>query len=460
MKILLVDDEKSIRITLGDALEDAGHEVIRAGTCAQASSHVAGEQFDCLITDLRLPDGDGLDVLRAAKQGAPDLIALVITGHGSVESAVEAMQIGAFDYLQKPFLNEEVLVRLERCLELRRLRGEVERLQTELGAREQFEGMIGASPAMQEVYKLVERISASDAIVLVAGPSGSGKELVARAVHARSGRRAGPFVALGCAAVPDNLLEDELFGHVRGAFTGAQYDRKGLFEEARGGTLFLDDIDDLKPELQGKLLRVLQEKRIRRVGADKTSEVDVRVIAATKTDLQQMVRAGTFREDLYYRLNVITVSLPPLAERAQDVPDLVAHFIARHGEGRDYTVNLETMKRLTAAPWPGNVRELENAVCRAIALTPEGGELRPEDLLRGAQAAPAAASPNAPGPAAPQEEGQVLPLSEAVAAAERAAIKRALRETQGNRTAAAKLLGVSRKTLWEKMGRLGMSEKK
>jgi len=459
VKILLVDDEKSIRITLGDALEDAGHEVVRAGTCAQASSHVAGEPFDCLITDLRLPDGDGLEVLRVAKEHSPELIALVITGHGSVQSAVKAMQLGALDYLQKPFLDEEVLVRLERSLELRRLRGEVERLQTELGARAQFEGMVGASPAMQEVYKLIERVGGSEATVLVAGPSGSGKELVARAVHARSPRRAGPFVALGCAAVPDNLLEDELFGHVKGAFTGAQYDRKGLFEEARSGTLFLDDIDDLKPALQAKLLRVLQEKKIRRVGSDKTHEIDVRVIAATKAELTGMVRAGTFREDLYYRLNVVTVSLPALAERAQDIPELVAHFVARHGEGRDYTVGAGTVKRLTAAPWPGNVRELENAVCRAIALTPEGGELRAEDLLRGAQAAAPAAPSPAETPPGPHEEGEVLPLSDAVAAAERAAIERALQETKGNRTAAAKLLGISRKTLWEKMGRLGMSGK-
>jgi DNA-binding NtrC family response regulator len=455
VKILLVDDERSIRITLGDALEEAGHEVIRAGTAAQASGHVSAEDFDCLISDLRLPDGDGLEVLEAAKQRNPELIALVITGHGSVDSAVRAMQMGAFDYLQKPFLDEEVLVRLDRCTELRRLKGEVARLQTELGARGSFEGMIGSSPAMQQVYKLIERVSGSEATVLVAGPSGSGKELAARAVHSTGPRRTGPFVALGCAAVPENLLEDELFGHVKGAFTGAQYDRKGLFEEARGGTLFLDDIDDLKPELQAKLLRVLQEKRIRRVGSDKTHEVDVRVIAATKVELGEMVRAGAFREDLYYRLNVVTLKLPSLAERVQDIPELVAHFVARHAGDREYAVGPELLKRLAAAPWPGNVRELENAVCRAIALTPEGGQLRGEDLLRGtAGAAAPAAAAAAPSPAA--DDGHVPALAEAVAEAERAAIARALERTGGNRTEAARLLGISRKTLWEKMGKLGV----
>jgi len=455
VKILLVDDEKSIRITLGDALEDAGHEVIRAGTAAQAARHVAAEDFEGLITDLRLPDGDGLDVLQAAKERNPEMVSLVITGHGSVESAVKAMQIGAFDYLQKPFLDEEVLVRLERCLELRRLQDEVERLQTELGERGSFEGMVGASPAMQSIYKLIERVGGSDVTILINGQSGSGKELVARAVHSTSMRRAAPFVALGCAAVPENLLEDELFGHVKGAFTGAQYDRRGLFEEARGGTLFLDDIDDLKPELQGKLLRVLQEKRIRRVGSDKTHDIDVRVIAATKADLGELAGGGHFREDLYYRLNVVTIDLPPLADRPQDIPDLVGHFIGRHGCGRDYSVPPATLKRLVEAPWPGNVRELENAVCRAIALTPEGGELRGEDLLRGAQSRPPAGLGNS---TAPEDEGEVTTLADAVAGAERFAIRRALSETGGNRTEAAKLLGVSRKTLWEKMGKLGLKD--
>jgi DNA-binding NtrC family response regulator len=452
LKVLLVDDEKSIRITLGDALEEAGHEVVRAGTAAQADGHIASERFDCLITDLRLPDGDGLEVLARGRESNPELIALVITGHGSVESAVKAMQGGAFDYLQKPFVDEEVLVRLDRCLELRRLKGEVERLRSELGARGSFEGMIGASPAMQDVYRLIERVGQSDATVLVSGPSGSGKELVARAIHARSQRRGKPFVALGCAAVPDNLLEDELFGHVKGAFTGAQYDRRGLFEEARGGSLFLDDIDDLKPELQGKLLRVLQERSVRRLGSDKQTDIDVRFLAATKADLDGLVRAGAFREDLYYRLNVVNVRLPALSERAQDIPELVAHFIARHGGGRNYTICPATIKRLVEAPWPGNVRELENAVCRAVALTPGDGELPIEDLLRlpavAGTAPPASAAADVPAGA----------LSEAVAAAERVAIARALTATAGNRTEAARLLGISRKTLWEKIGKLGIED--
>jgi len=296
--------------------------------------------------------------------------------------------------------------------------------------------------------------------VLITGQSGTGKELVARALHERSHRRAGSFVALGCAAVPESLLEDELFGHVKGAFTGAHADRKGLFEEARGGTLFLDDIDDLKPELQAKLLRVLQERSIRRIGSDRPADVDVRVVAATKTDLGALAKAGGFREDLYYRINVVTVALPSLAERAEDIPALVEHFIRRHGGGRDYRVGPETMKMLAAAGWPGNVRELENAVCRAVALTPEGGELRPEDLLRPVQAAPGAGpapANQADRPAAAALPVPAGPIAEAVAAAERAAIQRALAATGGNRVEAAKVLGVSRKTLWDKMTKLGVS---
>jgi DNA-binding NtrC family response regulator len=453
VKILLVDDEKSIRVTLGDSLEDAGHELVRAGTFAQASGHIAAESFDCLITDLRLPDGDGLELLVAARKRSPDLVVLVITGHGSVDSAVQAMRMGAYDYLQKPFLDEEVLVRLARCTELRVLRDENEKLRASLGARGTFEGLVGASPVMQAVYRLVERVAESEATVLVGGGSGTGKELVARALHQRSRRSAGPFVALGCAAVPESLLEDELFGHVKGAFTGAHLDRKGLFEEARGGTLFLDDIDDLKPELQGKLLRVLQERQIRRIGSDRPAEVDVRVVAATKTDLGALAKQGRFREDLFYRLNVVALSLPSLAERVEDIPALVEHFIARHGTNSRYTVSPEILKLLAAAPWPGNVRELENAVCRAIALTPGGGELRAEDLIRppvtgaGSGSGPGGESP--PAPAAP-----LGPIAEIVAAAERAAIERALAATGGVRAEAAKLLGISRKNLWEKMTKL------
>jgi DNA-binding NtrC family response regulator len=391
-------------------------------------------------------------LLKHIRQDFPDTEVIMITGYPAITGAVECIRLGALDYLVKPFRIEELeaVVAKARDHQAQKNRRMAPEPEADAGLGLGF--ILGQSPAMRRVFDKIKRAAPSDSTVLLTGESGTGKELVARAIHLLSPRAGQEFVPVDCSALVETLLESELFGHVKGAFTGAQYDRRGLFEEARGGSLFLDDIDDLKPELQGKLLRVLQERSVRRLGSDKQTDIDVRFLAATKADLDGLVRAGAFREDLYYRLNVVNVRLPALSERAQDIPELVAHFIARHGGGRNYTICPATIKRLVEAPWPGNVRELENAVCRAVALTPGDGELPIEDLLRlpavAGTAPPASAAADVPAGA----------LSEAVAAAERVAIARALTATAGNRTEAARLLGISRKTLWEKIGKLGIED--
>jgi len=469
MKVLLADDEKSVRVTLGDALDETGHEVARAGTAAQAQGLLEEEDFDCLITDLRLPDADGLGLVRLARERDAKIGVIVITGYGTIEGAVEAMKSGADDYLLKPVLDEDVVLRVARLGERRRmeeeaarlagenvnLRGQLAALRRELARSGEFEGLVGKSSQMLDLFSMIETVAASDASVLIAGESGTGKELVARAIHARSARADAALVAFSCSAVPETLIEDELFGHERGAFTDARTSKAGRFEVAHRGTIFLDDIDDLALEIQVKLLRVLQEREFTRLGGTKPIKVDVRVIAATKADLAERCREGRFREDLYYRLNVVPLPLPPLRERIEDIPLLVTHFIARHGGGRTYEIAPGTLEALAQHAWPGNVRELENAVARAIAFAPAAGLLDPRHLLPvGAPTADARVSsgvPTASASAAPP-----IRLSEAVAGAERDAIRRALASTGGSRTEAAKKLGVSRKTLWQKMKTYGI----
>jgi DNA-binding NtrC family response regulator len=456
MKILLADDEKSLRVTLTDDLEEAGHEVRAVADGDAALAALQEEEPDCVLTDLRMPGASGMEVLQAAV--ARELPVVVLTGAGSVATAVEAMKKGAYDYLEKPFLNEEVVLLIDRLAERQALRGEVDRLQQALEGRRGFAALLGESPAMQKVVARARAAARTEAGILIVGESGTGKEVLARAIHEESQRGAGPFVPIACGVLAESLLEDELFGHEKGAFTGAGERRRGRFEAASGGTVFLDDIDDMPLPTQVKLLRVLQERVIERLGGAERVPVDIRVIAASKVDLRELVADGRFREDLYYRLNVVTIKLPPLRRRREDIPLLVQHFLARHGGAGEPVVAPEALARLQEAQWPGNVRQLENAVVRGLALAPPGAEtvsprhllsettmLRRADLERAAEEQ--APTPDAPAP---------RPLAEAVAAAERDAIDRALAATGGNRTRAAELLGISRKALWEKMKKLEM----
>jgi DNA-binding NtrC family response regulator len=454
MKVLLVDDERSIRLTLGDALSDAGHRVVRAEDFARGRAALEKEEFDCVIADLQLPGGSGLDLLPLARARTPDAALLVITAHQTIETAIQATKLGA-DYLTKPFLNEEVLARLAKIEELRNLKAEVARLKSEVAGRAGLHRLIGRSKRMQELYELIETLGPTDTTALITGESGTGKELVAQALHHVSPRRERPLVRLSCAALPETLLEDELFGHEKGAFTDARERKAGRFEVADGGTIFLDDIDDMSLATQVKLLRVLQEREFERVGGTKTIQVDVRVIVAAKQDLAQLVAQGRFRDDLYFRLHVVELKLPPLRERLDDVPLLVEHFCRLHGGGRGYETDAETLRAMSRCHWPGNVRELENAVLRAIALAGKSSRLEARFLLEGA--AKTETAETRPANAASPDEAPVRPLQEVLAEAERALLQRALAQTGGNRSRAAELLGISRKNLWEKLKEHGLS---
>ncbi|MCK6481642.1 MAG: sigma-54 dependent transcriptional regulator [Planctomycetes bacterium] len=441
MKVLLADDEKAIAVTLGDALRAAGHDVTVVNDGLAAAAAVDASPFDVVVSDIRMPGLDGMAVLGKAKARDPRTEVILVTGYGTVESAVEAMKAGAFHYVQKPFYNEAIVELLGRIAHLRSLRPREEEPVA-------MEGIVGASREMRQVFDVLRRAAPSEASILIEGESGTGKEMVARAIHNLSPRRSGPFVPISCAAIPETLLESELFGHERGAFTDAKERKIGRFERANGGTVFLDDVDDMPLAMQVKLLRVLQEREIERLGGVKPIPVSVRVVTATKVDLQDAVQEGAFREDLYWRLNVVGILLPPLRERGGDVRALTEHFLGLYGRGRKFTVPPDVLADMEAYFWPGNVRELENAVERAIALAGPGGALEREHLLRSRGDRPA------PGPAG----GTVRTLREAGAAAEKDAILAALRLTQGHRARAAKVLGISRKSLWEKMRQHGIED--
>ncbi len=488
LAILLVDDERSIRATLGDALEDAGHSVVRCEDLKQGRQALEGSErnFDCVITDLNLPDGPGLDLLPVARVRNPDISLLVITAHQTIETAIEATKRGA-DYMIKPFLNEEILARLAKIEEVRRLRAELEQLKTQVTGRFRVDRLVGKSKRMQELYDMIETIGPSDATVLITGESGTGKELVAQAVHRNSPRCVHKLIKLSCAALPETLLEDELFGHEKGAFTDAKERKAGRFELAHGSSIFLDDIDDMSLHTQVKLLRVLQEREFERIGGTKTIKIDVRVIVASKVDLSLLVRQARFRDDLYFRLHVVELRLTPLRERLEDLPLLVEHFSRVHGNGRRYVVEEETLQAMNQYSWPGNVRELENAVMRAIAMAGKADRLEKRFLLQ----TPAAMGPHGPlgparvggtlmsanldpalGVAAQQPDAQqtldaavrkkgsedLRPLRAIVDDAERQYILQVLDRTRGNKTKAAVVLGISRKCLWEKMRDLGLQE--
>jgi two-component system, NtrC family, response regulator PilR len=370
-RILVVDDEPSMREMLRIVLRRDGYDVVLAENGRTAMERLQSQPFDLLLSDIRMPDVSGVEVLRMAKEINRDLVAFMMTAFASTDTAVEAMRLGAVDYFIKPFSMDELRFKVRQHLEARRLRQENLLLKRALNSRHEFSSILGRSDAMQQVFATIQTIAVTNSTVLIGGESGTGKELVARAIHFNSLRRDRPFVALNCGAVPETLLESELFGHIRGAFTGAQANKKGLVEAAEGGTIFLDEIGEMAPSMQVKLLRVLQDRRYRRLGGTDETQADVRVIAATNQDLPKMVAEGRFREDLFYRLNVLTIQLPPLRDRFEDIPLLAEHFLQEYAEQMHKpvrSISADAMRLLQEHTWPGNVRELQNAMERAVAL--------------------------------------------------------------------------------------------
>lgn len=445
-KILVVDDQRNMRTTLAMMLRSIGHEVDEAEDGERGAERGVAEGYDVLLTDLRMGTTDGMAVLRRVREAQPNTSVIVMTAYGTIESAVEAMRAGAFDYIQKPFTEQELLVKVARALDNRRLAGEVAMLASEFKDRYGFENIVGRSTSVRDVLGRIVRIAPTDTIVLITGESGTGKELVARAIHANSKRANRMFVPVNCAAFTETLLESELFGHARGAFTGAVTARKGLFEEADGGTFFFDEIAETPLSFQAKLLRAVQENEIRRVGENRPIRVDVRIIAATNQDLLTMVAEKRFRQDLYYRLNVARFQLPPLRERREDLPDLVVYFLNKFNRKLGVTARLHesAMDALSRYTFPGNIRELENMIEQAVALV-QDGVITIDDL----------ALPGLQKPAAERHGDRTL--ADVVDAAERDAIFEALQRMDGNRERAAEILAISPTTLWRKMTRLGIT---
>jgi len=450
IRIVVIDDEPLMRITIQDALVAEGYKVINAETGGNGLTLFRENQADIVITDLRLPDMDGVQILREVKALSPETQVIMITAYGSIDSAVTAMKDGASDYLTKPFSMDELLLIIKRILRIRELEEENISLRKKVEGQFGLEGLVGKSPQMVKIYDLIETVSQTDTTVLVYGESGTGKEMVANAIHLRSPRKARPFVKVNCAALPESLLESELFGHEKGAYTGAFKQRKGRFEMADGGTLFLDEIGDISQTVQVKLLRAIQERQFERVGGNETLSVDVRLVCATQRDLKEEIRKGTFREDLYYRLNVVPIHLPPLRERREDILLLVDHFANKLSKkiGKEIGGLSEQAKTLLLRyPFPGNIRELENMLERAIALI-RGKVIQADDL--------------------PEEVcGQTShiqdicerlkgskPLATALSLFEKEYIQTVLEKTKGKKGQAAETLGISRKTLWEKIKEL------
>ena len=448
--LLFVDDEASLRGLMAERLGERGFKVVQADSGERALELLDQFAFDIVITDLRLPGIDGSRVIAAARDRYPGLIAIVITGFGTVKDAVDAIKRGASDFIAKPFQFDELIHVLQKAMEQRRLTSENAYLRSQLEDRYQFGGILGHSRPMQKLFHLLETVARSNSTILITGETGTGKEVVARAIHHNSARRSHRFVALNCSAIPETLLEAELFGHVRGAFTGAVGARQGRFEQAHKGTLFLDEVGTMSTALQMKLLRALQEREFERVGDSETIKVDVRVIAATNSELAKMVAEGTFREDLYYRLHVIPIQLPPLRDRRDDIPVLVKHFLEKFAPGTPMQVSQGAMRALMAYQWPGNVRQLENAIERAVTLSAGRREIELNDIPAELQAAPqTTAAPFIDFP----DSGLDLPAY--LAALERDLIERSLERTGGNRNKAAELLRIKRTTLVEKLKRLG-----
>ncbi|MBM40605.1 MAG: DNA-binding response regulator [Acidobacteria bacterium] len=451
--LLIVEDEAPLRQATAERLAEHGYLVVEAESGEVAIEQLAKFAFDVVLTDLRLPGIDGTAVLEAALERYPEIVCIVVTGFGTVKDAVDAIKRGAAEFITKPFQFDQLLHVLSSALEQRRLRSENAYLRSQLEERYRFDGLVGQSAPMRELFELLETVAGASSTVLITGETGTGKELAARAIHHNSDRRAHRFVALNCGALPETLLEAELFGHIRGAYTGAVSNRAGRLEAADRGTVFLDEVGTMPPSLQVKLLRVLQERELERLGDTRTIRIDVRVIAATNANLAQMVTDGQFREDLFYRLNVIPVRLPSLRERRDDIPLLVQHFVERltgqDGGRRDVRVTQEAMRQLMGFSWPGNIRQLENVVERALALGRDRTQLDVADLPPEIREGPSVGQPQ---PVEIPEEGVDLPGH--IAALERRFIQQALAETDGNKQQAAERLGLKRTTLVEKVKRL------
>jgi two-component system response regulator HydG len=440
--LLVVDDDPAVRESLERTLKREGYRVVVASDGQAGLEQLKDGSVDLVLADLKMPGLSGLELLRAAKSVAGGVDVIMLTAFGTVEEAVQAMKDGAYDFLTKPFQRAQLIRLIRKALERRALIAENRALQQRLNDLLRQGAVIGASPAFQRMMTLIEQVASSSATVLVQGESGSGKELAARAIHERSTRRAGPFVAVNCAALPETLLESELFGYERGAFTGAAGRKEGRFELADGGTLFLDEVADLSPVTQPKILRVLQEGEFERLGGTRTLKVDVRILAASNQDLAQLVRDKRFREDLYYRLNVITITVPPLRERREDIPLLAHHFLRVYAAKNNRKLDgfsEEAMARLEGYAWPGNVRELENAVERAVVLA-RGSLIEVQDL-------PSIVVEGRP----PADWVKAIPLGTPLAEVEQRLLEETLRQTKGNKTLAAKLLGIDPKTVFRKV---------
>ncbi len=440
--ILLIEDDKIMRISLEDALKGAGYDVTSFETGTEALRASKNFTFDVAVTDFRLPDMDGFDIVKEISQ-KQDLPVIMMTAYGTIKDAVEAMKLGAFDYLTKPFALDELFLLIERALETKGLKEENIRLKKDLIKCYGAPNILGESAEIKNVLSLIEKVSASDATVLILGESGTGKELVATTIHYQSKRRGKPLIKVNCAALPEGLIESELFGHEKGAFTGAVRRKPGRFESADGGTIFLDEISDLPLSTQAKILRVIQERQFDRVGGTTTLTVDVRILAATNRALEEEVKSGRFREDLYYRLNVIPIPIPPLRERREDIPPLIEFFMTKYRSALTKNVRFtqEAVDLLLAYDYPGNVRELENIVERCVTLSSSGTigkEDMPSFIIKG------------------EQNGRGLRLADVTTDAERNHILKVLKTTLGNKTRAAEMLGISRKTLWEKMNAYGI----
>jgi two-component system response regulator HydG len=457
IKVLVIDDDAAHADAVADSLARVGYECRVATTANDALGMIARDSFEVIVTDLRMRDGTGLDILAHAKQELPDAEVIVVTGHGTVQSAVEAMQQGAFNYLLKPLDLKQLRAVVDNASRTQHLRRANVELSKRLDEKFGFEGIIGNSPAMQELIDRLRRIAPTDATVLIQGETGTGKELVAQAIHQNSPRKNRPFVGLNCAALSENILESELFGHIRGAFTDASADRLGKFEYANGGTLFLDEVGDMPLPTQIKLLRVLESSEITRVGSNDPIKVNVRILSATNRDLEEAIRAGTFREDLYHRLKVLTVTLPRLADRAQDIPLLIEHFIQLHAARHHKKIRSMTTaarRRLTAYNWPGNVRQLKNVIESMVVVdfdeVLDVDDLPPE-FTNGSDATPAADAIGDVDAGLGDLVGRPLAEIEGLYIAE------TLKATGGNREEAASMLGIGERTLYRKIKEYGLN---